>query len=978
MNGSDSEPRTRINASTALALALAALAILGGAAWVYDRTAPDVDVVSLELAGTVAQARGVVGPEVAAFADAIRADFLLIAGYVVALLLIRVLGRGVLWTLGARRMAFRMMLAAVAAGALDAAENVLLLDFLHPPTVFGGELTMRLAQAAAFTKFTLLAAAGIVAVVAVGVTLSRVALLIRSRLWRRDHAPLERGTDVLRPVEPSPSNAGGPTTRWDSAWRVPAGRVPAEVGVAVSGGGIRSACVALGALQSLRQRRELERAGYLVSVSGGGYMAGAFQLALQPVPTDPADPPPDATNDASPEDVFAPGSAEEDHLRRHSDYIADGAREWIIALWVLLRGVVISLGLITLTVVVTGLLLSRFYQLVRIVRLDQLRPRFVVDPASTAPAFPSPPGGVLLAIGVTAAAAFASFLFSIIVLSVFARPFRSRGRIARGLAAVAALLGVIGLALPALVWLSARVTWGLGIKGAASTVTGGALGAVLLAYLGTLVGVLWRKRQTIGKQIGTVRGWLSGARGRTGTQQAVPTSLVQRLIVLAVLLVLSLGFLLVLGWVVATAPLWPAAWQIGLPAALAFCAIFLDQTWLGLHPFYRRRLASAFAVRRLKGANGKVFAEPYHFDTEATPLSKYASRPTTENFPKVIFAAAANLSGQDRTPPGRHAVSYTFADDFVGGPDVGWVATGKLEDRVSRHLARDLTVQAAVAISGAAFASAMGRQARAFQTFFALSNARLGAWLPNPAFLYDEGIDPAVAGDETRNHWTRPGLPWVRRLSYLLREILGRYPCDNRLLYCTDGGHYENLGLVELLRHGCQLVYCIDASGDSPPLAATLAEAITLADEELGIRIVLDDPLELVPGGADPLQPKEPLAALSGRLSKTAICTGTITYPRDVDFPSTTSRTGRLVVAKATLTADLPYQLLSYASKQPVFPRDSTSDQWFDHAQFDAYQGLGHYLGDRAVDAAKRPILPRLQKARDGQARSLTITWSRP
>src|ERR671930_161555 len=801
-NGSDAEPRPRANVPTALALVVAAVAVLGGAAWAYDRAAPNVDVVRLELAGTLAEAQRVAGNNAAAFADAVRADFVLIAGYVVALLLLGVLGQRVFWTPGARKMVSRIMVVAVAAAALDAAENALLLDFLHRPTVLDGELTMRLAQAAAFTKFTLLAAAGIVAVVAVGVTLSRLLLLLWSHLWGSTREPLRRGVDVFAPVQPSPSSNGGATTHWDSARNVPPRRGVADVGIAVSGGGIRSACVTLGALQSLRQRGELQRASYLVSVSGGGYMAGAFRLALQQVPDRP---PPTGTNDASPRDVFAPGSAEEDHLRRHSNYVADGAREWIIALWTVLRGVVVSLALITLTVAVAGLLLSRFYELVRVVHLDQLRPRFVADPAQKAPAFPSPPAGVLLAIGATAVAAFASFGFGILVLSVFAKPFRRRGRI-------------------------------------------------------------------------------TGAGGKSGTQQAVPTSLLQRLIVLAALLILSLGFLLVLGWVVATAPLWPTSWRFGLPAVLAFCAIFLDQTWLGLHPFYRRRLASAFAVRRLKSPKGKVFAAAYPFDAESTRLSDYAARPPSGDFPKVIFAAAANLSGQDRTPPGRHAVSYTLAGDFVGGPDVGWVKTEKLERHVSRHLARDLTVQAAVAISGAAFASAMGRQAKAFQTFFALSNARLGAWLPNPAFLYGEAIDPGEDPRTARKQWTRPRLPWVRRLSYLLREIAGRYPCENRLLFCTDGGHYENLGLVELLRRGCELAYCIDASGDSPPLAAPLAEAITLASEELGITTALHEPYNLVPGSADALEPKDPLAGLNSRLSKTAICTGTIHYPPEPGF----------------------------------------------------------------------------------------------
>jgi hypothetical protein len=163
---------------------------------------------------------------------------------------------------------------------------------------------------------------------------------------------------------------------------------------------------------------------------------------------------------------------------------------------------------------------------------------------------------------------------------------------------------------------------------------------------------------------------------------------------------------------------------------------------------------------------------------------------------------------------------------------------------------------------------------------------------------------------------------------------------------------------------------CVPNWSASPPTSS--------ACKRLGVRIELDEPLKLVPGGAEPLQPNEPLAALSSRLSRTAICTGTIHDPRDIKFPSGTSRTGQLVVAKAALTAELPCQLLSYASKKPVFPRDSTSDQWFDHGQFDAYEALGRYLGDRAVDAAKQPIRARRAQPRNGQPRSLTITWSRP
>jgi hypothetical protein len=176
------------------------------------------------------------------------------------------------------------------------------------------------------------------------------------------------------------------------------------------------------------------------------------------------------------------------------------------------------------------------------------------------------------------------------------------------------------------------------------------------------------------------------------------------------------------------------------------------------------------------------------------------------------------------------------------------------------------------------------------------------------------------------------------------------------MLLCTDGGHRENLGLVELLRHRCRTIYCIDASGDAPPFATTLAEAITLAYEELGVRITLRDPAGLVPGSADPLQQSAVLERLNARLSRHAVVRGDIQYPEpfQVDGGEKSSK-GTLIVAKALLTPEMPYELLTYALKETAFPRQSTGDQFFDHEQFDAYRALGHYIGTAALEEASKP-----------------------
>ncbi|MEV6550339.1 hypothetical protein AB0M57_16740 [Streptomyces sp. NPDC051597] len=752
----------------------------------------------------------------------------------------------------------------------------------------------------------------------------------------RDHAP---STPELVPPWPVmeadgrfwPSGVAHPRTEpgvVSAHWRYHSttapGRDHAELGFCVSGGGIRSATVTLGALQALR--RSLRQARYLVSVSGGGYTVGAMQLALN--------------GNLTSEQAFTPGSPEEDHLRRHSKYVADGTAQWMVALGVLLRGLLASLLLLAAATAAIGLALSWAYHAVPVTDLTPLAHpgvRFCAECTATPPrpAFRDPAVWAVAYTLVATAGLWLLWLGAYVwdradhLARWFARAFQA-------FVVLTLALTVVVFVLPLLAWAAVYLQTRHQVSRPDATVGAGL--TVLVTYVAALVGTLWRRRQTVRTGLSKV---MDVVRGRSGLSRAVPNGFVQYLAVWVVLLLLAAVFLLILGWATATGWAWPLWLQICVPAVLLFIGSLLDQTWMSLHPFYRRRLASAFAVRRevLAGTDGTQVARPYDFANETTALSVYGAR--KEGFPQVIFAGAANLSGSERTPPGRRAVSYTLSHDYVGGPDVGYACTTCLERRSKRHIARDLTVQSAVAISGAAFASAMGSQARAFQTLFALSNARLGSWLPNPGALARQWNAPP---------WPSPPAPLIRRLPYLLREVVGRYPMDDRLLLVTDGGHYENLGLVELLRQGVRTAVCIDASGDIPPFAATLAQAIALAREELGITITLHEPTTLVPGGSDPLQPPGVLSELNARLSRTSVVTGDITYPEDLDIDGRRDRHGTLIVARTTLTKDLPYELLSYAAAHPVFPHDSTSDQWFDHRQFDAYQSLGRCMGERVQE----------------------------
>ena len=273
---------------------------------------------------------------------------------------------------------------------------------------------------------------------------------------------------------------------------------------------------------------------------------------------------------------------------------------------------------------------------------------------------------------------------------------------------------------------------------------------MLLTYIASLASVAWKHRKLVTDKESGVAMRKSGPRGA-----------VQLILVVVTLIVLAVGWLLVLGGT-ATVGLRPLSGEtvivlVVVAALVLFLGGFTDETTLSLHPFYRGRLASAFAVRRVyREADGETIARAYQPE-ERSVLSEYGVVRRAAEFPHVIFAASATV-GEKRTAPGGHRVSYTFCADWVGGPDLGYVDSGRLQDLAPPRLQRDLTVQGAVALSGAAIAASIGGQRTAwYETLFVVTGLRLGAWMPNPAYLISE-----YTGDCP---WYEPRLPRVRRLS---------------------------------------------------------------------------------------------------------------------------------------------------------------------------------------------------------------------
>jgi hypothetical protein len=979
MTASDG-PR-RFNMRWGVACLVASVGLIVGGLLAFNLAAPDhIDLIRLQWTRSGSEAQTFVRGDSGAYRTGIYWDFVLIAGYTGGLLLACYLGLRVFWTAGLLRWALVGAFAVVVAALANILQDALLLNVLGSQPL-EGTWVFRVVAAASFVKFCSLLVAVLIGLPALGTAFSRLVThrSIQNR-WKEaakavnlpeprpenmrsviiPPAPIE--SDRTQPVRVSGNGTAekAASEDWsvgrkldldesiDRTWWREKGRSAAPVhftqdtqspngpgegpAICLSGGGIRSASVALGALQSLRARLGgLSGVHRIVSVSGGGYTNGGLQLAL----TDPNGND-EKLNATQMSEVFAPGSVEEDHLRRHSSYLSDGPGQWLVALGVLFRNLLLSLVIIGLSVSAVGLAIGFFYRHVPIVSggLETLYTRMLAS-GRKPPGYPSVTWGVIVGVCALIGLALVLYAIEMAVWSLRGRRPATLARVVAAPAIAALVLVAIGVVVPAVVWVSSWLTWHLGISSKPMVAAGSITTA--LSYIAVLVALGHSK---------VVKTALTDVnKGKKVVSGVLPNSMVQKILIWIALLALVATALVAAGWV-ATSGLDDSWWAFLVVGPLAFLIVFLDQTSMSLHPFYRRRLASAFAVRR-SGVNsekgwqpdpdGVAVAVPYSYD-ETTELSRYGEQ--RDGWPKVTFAASANLSGQSRTPPGRRTVSYALNADYVGGPQVGWVRTDFLQRLVSRSINKDLTVEAAIAISGAAIASAMGAQTRDYEVFLSLTNVRLGAWLPNPRFV---ALKCANLDD-----WTVPGLPRIRGLAYFAREIFGIHSDHSRLLLCTDGGHYENLGLVETLRHRPETVYCFDASGATEPMADTLAGALMLAREELGVEVTLNRWQDLVPGSGEGLKPTDAFSGFNSRLSLSAVITGSITYP---EVGNAAKSTGQLIFAQADLTRDLPYDILEFKQDDPGFPNDGTADQWFDCNRFDAYKGLGSYLGDEAVKA---------------------------
>jgi hypothetical protein len=232
-----------------------------------------------------------------------------------------------------------------------------------------------------------------------------------------------------------------------------------------------------------------------------------------------------------------------------------------------------------------------------------------------------------------------------------------------------------------------------------------------------------------------------------------------------------------------------------------------------------------------------------------------------------------------------------------------------------------LPLSAWIGISGASFSTGMGaRTGFGFTTLAGLANVRLGYW-------WRAGLNQA-------DHSVQ---------AYILNEIRGRFAgTGDRRWYLSDGGHFDNTAIYELIRRKLPFILASDNGQDERYAYEDLANLVRKARIDFGAEITFLN--------------AEELDSTIGRFTAMRRAFGTLGQIGGCEPPApgavaalamikyNDDQQGTLVLIKPRLTGDGPADLIRYKSNNAQFPQQTTLDQFFDEAQWESYFALGRLI----------------------------------
>jgi len=348
---------------------------------------------------------------------------------------------------------------------------------------------------------------------------------------------------------------------------------------------------------------------------------------------------------------------------------------------------------------------------------------------------------------------------------------------------------------------------------------------------------------------------------------------------------------------------------------------FINANTFSLHAIYRNRLIRAYLAASCKtvdpkGASPK--ARKHDLFTGFDPEDNFELHKLSPERPLHVLNGALNLvKGEELAWQERKAESFTMSRLHCGSWHVGY--------RPSTEYGNDgkgITLGTALAISGAAANPNMGYHSSPVVGFLmTLFNVRLGWWLGNP-------------GKHGAKTWRRSGPRYS--VGPLFSEAMGNTTDRYKYVNLSDGGHFENLGLYEMVLRRCRYIMVSDAGEDPECSFADLGEAIRKIRIDFGIPIEFD---------RMSIYPRSQIDALKRAGQKGYNCAiGHIRYSEvDLDVNGKKAPDGIIVYIKPACYGEEPRDIYEYFQRSETFPHESTADQFFSESQFESYRMLGVY-----------------------------------
>lgn len=322
----------------------------------------------------------------------------------------------------------------------------------------------------------------------------------------------------------------------------------------------------------------------------------------------------------------------------------------------------------------------------------------------------------------------------------------------------------------------------------------------------------------------------------------------------------------------------------------------------------------------------------------------------------------------------RHRLSQALWDNrtrpilpiaHVLSPNDPLLTGKKSKQKSASHRVEALSVGRWCAISGAAFTTGLGSSTHlGLSLLLGLANVRLGYW-------WDSGIDPRQQNRTTPPTFLELGARVIAHLlpvqSCLMSEFFAQFHGPaRRHWYLSDGGHFENTACYELIRRRVPFIICSDAGQDAAYEFTDLANLIRKARTDFGAEIEVlrskEHALKDDPGVKFPLPVLEDVVhpALLDVIGSPEDFTA-LTEPGEDEKPvpcfakkhailarvhyMDTDTFSWLLLLKPSLMGDESVDVVQYQRTHPLFPQETTSDQYFDESQWESYRKLGEHMG---------------------------------